>query len=187
MENNAPLPRRFFARSAEIVARELLGNYLIREEEGKCLIVKIVETEGYLGPQDLAAHSRFGETQRNRVMFGPPGFAYVYLIYGMYYCLNVVTEKEGIGAAVLLRAAEPVKNVAEKTSGPGLLCKALHINKSLYGTDMAKFGPLYFVLGKNVPEEQIAAAPRVGAAYAGIWAEEKLRFYLKNNPFVSRR
>ncbi len=99
-------------------------------------IGKIVEVEAYLGPHDLAAHSSRGLTERTRVMFGPPGHAYVYFIYGLYHCLNVVTEREGHASAVLLRALEPVKNLAGRTSGPGLLCRAMHVDRRLNGHDL---------------------------------------------------
>ena len=97
---------------------------------------RIVETEAYLGPHDLAAHSARGLTARTRVMFGPPGHAYVYLIYGMHHCLNVVTEREGHASAVLLRAIEPVRNVTGRTAGPGLLCRAMGIDRRLNGHDL---------------------------------------------------
>src|SRR5438034_7343507 len=119
------LPRSFYDRDTITVAKELLGKYFVHVHRGIPLIAKIVEVEAYLGSHDLAAHSARGLTPRNRVMFGPPGHAYVYFIYGMYYCMNVVTEREGHASAVLLRAIEPVKNVTSRTCGPGLLCQAM--------------------------------------------------------------
>ena len=130
------LPRSFYDRDTTVVARELLGKLLVRVESGRERIGKIVEVEAYLGPHDLAAHSSRGLTERTRVMFGPPGHAYVYFIYGMYHCLNVVTEREGHAAAVLLRALEPVKNLEGRTSGPGLLCRAMHVDRRLNGHDL---------------------------------------------------
>ena len=130
------LPRSFYNRDTIVVARELLGKYVVHQSRGVKRIGRIVEVEAYLGPHDLAAHSARGLTDRTKVMFGPPGHAYVYLIYGMYYCMNVVTEREGHASAVLLRALEPVKNVEGRTCGPGLLCKAMRIDKRLNAHDL---------------------------------------------------
>src|SRR6266536_1376683 len=121
------LPRGFYDRDPIVVARELLGKYLVHTSEGVERIGRIVEVEAYLGPHDLAAHSSKGLTARTRIMFGPPGHAYIYLIYGMYYCMNVVTERAGHASAVLLRAIEPVKDVEGRTQGPGLLCRAMRL------------------------------------------------------------
>src|SRR5581483_5179153 len=106
-----PLPRSFYDRDTTLVAKDLLGKLLVRKIGRKTLVGKIVETEAYLGPHDLAAHSARGRTKRTEVMFGPPGHAYVYLIYGMYCCMNVVTEREGHASAVLIRALEPLKGI----------------------------------------------------------------------------
>src|SRR6266478_5806655 len=130
------LPRTFYDRDTMTVAKDLLGKYLIHHSQGIEYIGKIVEVEAYLGPHDLAAHSAKGLTKRTKVMFGPPGHAYVYLIYGMYHCMNVVTEQEGHGSAVLLRAIEPIKNAEGRTQGPGLLCQAMHIEKRLNAHDL---------------------------------------------------
>src|SRR5438876_11339594 len=130
------LPRSFYGRDTIAVARELLGKWLVHAVRGEERVGKIVEAEAYLGPHDLAAHSSKGLTERTKVLFGPPGHAYVYLIYGMYYCMNVVTEREGHGSAVLLRALEPIKNLTGRTAGPGLLCKAMGIDRALNGCDL---------------------------------------------------
>jgi len=130
------LSREFYDRDTLIVAKELLGKYLVHHSQGLKRIGKIVEVEAYLGPHDLAAHSAKGLTKRTQVMFGAPGHAYVYMIYGMYYCMNVVTEQEGHASAVLLRAVEPIQNITERTQGPGLLCKAMHIDKNNNGYDL---------------------------------------------------
>src|SRR5579862_4590048 len=119
------LKRAFYNRPTKLIAQELLGKYIVHVVDGIEKIGKIVEVEAYLGPQDLAAHSSKGLTERTKVMFGPPGFAYVYLIYGVHHCFNVVTEAEGNGTAILLRAIEPIKNIHERTQGPGLLTKAM--------------------------------------------------------------
>src|SRR5512135_892159 len=127
------LRRDFYDRDAVSVARDLLGKYLVHRSGGVERIGRIVEAEAYLGPHDLAAHSSKGLTPRTKIMFGPPGHAYVYFIYGMYYCVNVVTEREGHASAVLLRALEPVENIEARTNGPGLLCRALGIDRRLNG------------------------------------------------------
>src|ERR1700741_1213681 len=125
------LARRFYDRDTIEVARDLLGKHLVHVVAGVERIGRIVETEAYLGPHALAAHSARGLTNRTRVMFGPPGHAYVYLIYGMHWCMNVVTQPEGHASAVLLRALEPVKNVEGRTQGPALACKAMDIDGRL--------------------------------------------------------
>src|SRR5450432_3506958 len=122
------LPREFYDRDTIDVAKELLGKFLVHKSRGAERVGKIVETEAYLGPHDLAAHSARGLTERTKIMFGPPRHAYVYLIYGMYHCMNVVTEPAGHASAVLLRAVEPVENIEGRTCGPGLLCRAMKID-----------------------------------------------------------
>ncbi len=133
-----PLPRSFYNRKTVEVAKDLLGKLIVRRDGDAVRIGKVVETEAYLGPHDLAAHSARGRTPRTEVMFGPPGHAYVYLIYGMHHCLNIVTEEEGHASAVLIRALEPVRNLLGRSNGPGLLCKAMGIDRSLNGHDLAK-------------------------------------------------
>jgi DNA-3-methyladenine glycosylase len=180
------LPRTFFDRDTILVAKELLGKYLVHISQGVERIGKIVEVEAYLGPHDLAAHSARGLTERTKVMFGPPGHAYVYMIYGMYYCMNVVTEGEGHASAVLLRAVEPIKNIHERTQGPGLLCKAMSINKSLNGHDLQS--DFFYIAELSASATfTIIKKPRIGVAYAKHWAKRHLRFYIKNNPFISRK
>lgn len=180
------LPRSFYDRDTILVAKELLGKYLVHVTNGVKRIGRIVEVEAYLGPHDLAAHSAKGLTKRTQVMFGPPGHAYVYLIYGMYYCVNAVTEKEGHASAVLLRALEPIKNIEEKTRGPGLLCKAMHITKHLHGHDLTS-DDFYIAAAAETKPFSIVKRPRVGVAYAKHWAKRHLRFYIKDNPFVSKK
>ncbi|HTH48659.1 MAG TPA: DNA-3-methyladenine glycosylase [Candidatus Limnocylindria bacterium] len=180
-----PLPRSFYDRDTTTVAKELLGKHLVHVADGITRIGRIVETEAYLGPHDLAAHTSKGLTERTRVMFGPPGHAYVYLIYGMYHCLNVVTEAEGKGAAVLLRALEPVQNVTGRTGGPGLLCKALGIDKRHNAQDLLS-EHLFVAEPPSGERFAIVARPRIGVDYAGAWAKRRLRFYIRGNAFVSR-
>jgi len=179
------LPRSFYGRDTVMVARELLGKWLVHQTAGGARIGKIVEVEAYLGEHDLAAHSAKGLTQRTRIMFGPPGYAYVYLIYGVHHCLNVVTGPAGCGAAVLIRALEPVKNISGRTQGPGLLCRALDIDRRLNGRDL--LGDDIFIAPPVANEVfSIVQRPRIGVDYAKHWAKRRLRFYLKGNPFVSR-
>src|SRR6187200_2120872 len=130
------LRRSFYDRDTVLVARDLLGMHLVHVVAGAERVGRIVEVEAYLGPHDLAAHSARGLTPRTRVMFGPPGHAYVYFVYGMHWCANVVTQEEGTASAVLLRALEPVKNVEGRTNGPALLCKAMGIDGRMNGHDL---------------------------------------------------
>ncbi len=180
------LAREFYDRDTVVVAKELLGKWLVRVVDGVERVGRIVETEAYLGPHDLAAHSARGRTARTEVMFGRPGFAYVYLIYGMYHCMNVVTERDGHAAAVLLRAVEPVRNVEGRTQGPGLLSRAMGIDRGMNGCDLT--GDECFLAEPEVAERiRIVKRPRVGVDYAGVWAKRLLRFYIEGNGFVSKR
>ena len=179
------LPRSFYDRDTALVAQELLGKWLVHQTGDTEHIGKIVEVEAYLGAHDLAAHSSKGVTERTKIMFGPPGHAYVYLIYGIHHCMNVVTEKEGNGAAVLLRALEPVKNLADKTNGPSLLCRAMKIDRRLNGHDLLSDD--FFITAPEVAEKfSIVKRSRIGVDYARHWAKRRLRFYIRGNPFVSR-
>ena len=185
----------FFDRAADAVARDLCGRTLVRLRDGARIALTIAETEAYLGPHDLAAHSARGLTPRTRVMFGPPGHAYVYFVYGMHWCANVVTQAEGTASAVLLRALEPVKNVEGRTNGPALLCRAMGIDGRHNGHDLlsedlyiARSGPGPSPRGGLGDETRIVRRPRIGVDYAGRhWARRLLRFYIRGNPFVSRK
>jgi DNA-3-methyladenine glycosylase len=179
------LPRTFYERDTILVAQELLGKHLIHRSDGVERVGRIVEVEAYLGPHDLAAHSAKGLTPRTKVMFGPPGHAYVYLIYGIHYCINVVTQPEGQASAVLLRALEPIMNIDGRTQGPGLLCKAMHIDKRLDGHDLLS-DDLYIAAPAQAERVTIVKRRRIGVDYAGHWAKRLLRFYISGNPFVSR-
>jgi DNA-3-methyladenine glycosylase len=180
------LPRAFYDRDTVTVARDLLGKLLVHRVNETELVGRIVEVEAYLGPHDLASHSSKGLTERTRIMFGPPGHAYVYLIYGMHHCLNVVTEREGHGAAVLLRALEPMANLTERTNGPGLLSRAMQIDRRLNGHDLLSED--VFIAESAAPAPiKIVKRPRIGVDYAGAWVKRHLRFYIKGNPFVSRQ
>jgi DNA-3-methyladenine glycosylase len=179
------LPRAFYDRDPIEVAHALLGKHLVHSTGGIERVGRIVEVEAYLGPHDLAAHSARGLTLRTRVMFGPPGHVYVYLIYGMHYCMNVVTQPEGLASAVLLRALEPVRNLESKTSGPGLLCKALHVDKRHNGHDLLS-DDLFIADLEDGARIVMVKRPRIGVDYAKHWARRLLRFYVKGNPHVSR-
>lgn len=182
----ARLPRSFYDRDTIDVARDLLGKHLVHRVGAVERVGRIVETEAYLGPHDLAAHSAKGLTPRTRVMFGPPGHAYVYFVYGMHWCMNVVTQAEGKASAVLLRALEPVKNVEGRTQGPALLCRAMGIDGRLNGHDLLG-GTLFVTAPREEGELRIVRRPRIGVDYAGHhWARRLLRFYVRGNPFVSR-
>jgi DNA-3-methyladenine glycosylase len=181
----AKLKRTFYARDTLTVARELIGMHLIYRYGDTRLAGRIVETEAYQGPEDLAAHSARGRTARTEVMFGPPGHAYVYLIYGIWDCLNVVSNAQGTPHAVLIRALEPIQGI-ERTWGPGLLCRAMHIDRSLNGTDLCGES-LWIERPKDWPRHAstIGTAPRIGVDYAGEWAEKPWRFFDTASPYVS--
>ncbi len=191
------LPRSFYSRPTLQVASDLLGKVLVRRRGPRCLAGKIVETEAYVGPDDLACHASKGHTPRTAIMFGPPGYAYVYMIYGFYFCLNVVTEAEGYPAAVLIRAVEPLENVelmrrlrnnpARETniaSGPGKLCLAMAIDKRLNGADMA--GTTIWIENRKLDPGPIRTSPRAGVDYAGEYRDKPWRFFVQDNPHVSR-
>ena len=180
------ITRDFYARDTLTVARELIGMHLVRANGVTRRVGRIVETEAYQGPEDLAAHSSKGRTPRTEVMFGPPGHAYVYFIYGFWYCLNLVTEAEGVPHAVLLRALEPIAGIEDKTWGPGLLCRAMHIDKALNGADLC--GDALWLErppGRTLTRPRIARSTRIGVDYAGAWARRPWRFYDKDSRYVS--
>lgn len=179
------LPRTFYERPTEEVARNLLGKVLLRDDGGKRLAGRIVEVEAYLGVHDLACHSARGKTSRTEVMFGPGGRAYVYMIYGMYHCLNVVTEPEGSPCAVLIRALEPLGDLPGSVSGPGRLCRTLSIDRSLTGHDLSQSPLTLLNIPSLPPLFRISRSPRIGVGYAGEWADKPLRFFIDGNPWVS--
>ncbi|RPH77250.1 MAG: DNA-3-methyladenine glycosylase [Nitrospiraceae bacterium] len=168
------LPRVYFNRPTLTVARSLVGKYLIRCIDGREIAGKIIEVEAYVGSRDKACHASKGRTQRTEVMFGPAGVAYVYLIYGMYHCLNVVTEREEFPSAVLIRAIELDGALID---GPGRLCCALQIDRRLNRVDLTTGESLWFEdRGEAVGRGTIGAYPRIGVDYAGTWAEKLWRF-----------
>jgi len=190
------LPRGFYEQSTVEVAKQLLGNYLVRRHPDGDLIGRIVETEAYVGPHDLACHAARGRTKRTEVMFGPAGHAYVYFIYGFYHMLNFVTEAEDYPAAVLIRAVEPIDGVAamkkrrrsdslrDLASGPGKLCQAFAIDRSLNGIDLC--GDTLWVAERGEAAPKIKSAKRVGVDYAGRWKDKRYRFFVRDSAFVSR-
>lgn len=194
-----PLPYAWYARPAEVVARDLLGTLLVSEIGGAHVVGEIVETEAYLGPHDAASHAweKFGRTPRNEAMFGAPGIAYVYLIYGTHWCLNVVTDSEGFPGAVLVRAARPVEGIEiarerrpgrpdrELMRGPGNLARALAVTRAENAHPFDR-SPLWLAAGRTVPDGEVAIGPRIGI-HPDRAADWPLRFWLAGSPWVSKR
>lgn len=196
------LPATFFARDAVTVARDLLGRVLVHETSDGTACGRLVEVEAYRGPADRAAHSYGGRrTARNEAMYGPPGHAYVYLIYGRNYCFNIVTADPGEPEAVLVRALEPLagtelmavrRDVSLRrpadlrllTAGPGRLAQALGLTSAQNGLPLLG-PPLYLLAGEGADPENIVAAPRINVDYAGEWRDLPWRFLLRDSPFVS--
>jgi len=190
------LPRSFYQQPTAEVARQLLGKYLVRKHPNGTTVGRIVESEAYIGPEDKACHASRGRTPRTEIMFGRAGHAYIYLIYGFHYMLNIVTEKEDFPSAVLIRAVEPLngielmrarRRVDELTnlaSGPGKLCAAFAIDRTLNGDDMC--GKIIYVEDRGEPSPQITTTPRIGVDYAGKWKHKRWRFLIKENQFVSK-
>lgn len=195
-----PLPRSFFARTPRRVARDLLGKLLIRSSGGQHLSARIVEVEAYLGVNDPAAHAAVGNTPRTSVLFGPPGHAYIYFIYGNYYCLNVSCETEGKAGSVLIRALEPIagvehmsrarhisiengRDLLKLTSGPGRLAQAFSITRDRdNGVDLTSPTSTLWMGSDSFRPSKIQITPRVGITKA---ASHLLRYILPDNPFVS--
>ena len=190
------LPRSFHEQSTIVVAKQLLGKYLVRKHPEGITIGRIVETEAYVGPQDLACHASKGRTTRTEVMFGPAGHAYVYFIYGFYNMLNLVTEAKDYPAAVLIRAVEPMDGInlmkerrrsnalRQLASGPGKLCQAFGSDRSLNGADLC--GSVLFVEDRGEPAPKFVATPRIGVDYAGKWKAKPFRFLIRGSEFVSK-
>jgi DNA-3-methyladenine glycosylase len=184
------LARAFYARPTTTVARDLLGKLLIRRDAAGDVAraARIVEVEAYLGERDAASHARRGPTPRAAIMFGPPGMLYVYLIYGMHHCMNVVTETDGVAGAVLLRAAAPVFGFAptpRPLTGPGKLCAGLGVTRAENGLDLT-IGRGLYLADDGAPAPGRRASPRVGVDYAGAWSARKLRFYVAGDPCVCK-
>ena len=195
MNDAKPLSRSFYNRDTRLVAQGLLGKFLVRRTPKGDISAKIVEVEAYRGSDDPASHAFKGETPRNRLMFGNPGFAYIYFVYGNHHCLNVTTEPEGVPGAVLIRAVEivdglalarenrPVDSVVSLSNGPGKLTKALNISKIHNGIDLATPGELFICGSETVESFEMATSRRIGVK-AG--SEKPWRLYMKRNPFISK-
>lgn len=191
------LPRSFYEQSTIDVAKQLLGKFLVRKHPEGATVGRIVETEAYVGPQDLACHASKGRTPRTEVMFGPAGHTYVYFIYGFYHMLNLVTEAKDYPAAVLIRAVEPVEGIElmrrrrhngelhNLASGPGKLCQAFAVDRALNGADLC--GDVIFVEDRGEPVPEFLATPRIGVDYAGRWKDKPYRFVVRGSEFVSKR
>jgi DNA-3-methyladenine glycosylase len=195
------LPREFYARDTELVARDLLGKLLRHRSRQGIASGRIVETEAYLGEHDAACHAAAGLTERTRFLYGRPGTAYVYFVYGMYWCVNAVTREEGLPGAVLIRAVEPVEGiplmrrrrtaprrqlrrpVEDLADGPGKLCIALGISGAQNGGSLLE-GRLTILDGPQVPDARVSITPRIGITKAADWP---LRFFETANPCVSGR
>lgn len=201
------LSRDFYSGNTVQVAKELLGKYFVYVSDSVEYVVKIVETEAYLGVEDKACHSyNYRRTERNEAMYGKCGTLYVYLIYGMYYCANIVTEREEIPEAVLIRAAEPIKGLSEMsinrygkeygelskreiiglTNGPGKLCKAIGITKVNNGNDLCMNEKIFLAEGEANKFETITTT-RINIDYAEEYKDCPWRFYIKDNPYVSKK
>ena len=190
-----PLPRSFYARPVLVVAREVIGQILVHETPAGRVSGRIVEAEAYSGPEDRAAHSFGGRrTARTEVMYGPPGHAYVFFVYGMHWNFNLVTTAIEVPHAVLIRAVEPLEGLdlmalrrgmaatrRELSNGPGKLCQAFAIDRSHYGADLTR-GPLHLLSGTPA---RVRRSPRIGVDYAGAWADRSYRFYDANSRYVS--
>ncbi|MFC1598860.1 DNA-3-methyladenine glycosylase [Patescibacteria group bacterium] len=199
------LPANFYKNNSFLLAEKLLGKFLIRKYNNHTLVGKITETECYYGHDDLASHASRGKTERTKLMFDQPGLAYIYLVYGMYYCFNIVSEAKDFPAAILIRSIEPISGLKQMaknrqlqpdslnsniklTTGPGKLCQAFKIDKKLNGENLIKSERIY--LAKNPQEKisktQIATGKRIGIDYAGKYKNKLWRYYLKNNQYISQ-
>jgi DNA-3-methyladenine glycosylase len=202
MDTFQKLDRSFYTRDVLLVARDLLGKILVKKNEGRTLKGMIVETEAYDGRNDEAAHTYIGKTKRNEIMFNEGGFFYVYFTYGAHFCCNVVTGKEGIGTAVLIRGIEPIEGTEQMIfnryarvtvkdqkefnnicNGPGKLCQAFGINRKEYGLDLTG-DEVYLLNAPGIPDSQTKVTTRIGIKKS---ADFPWRFYIKDNPFVSRK
>lgn len=192
------LRRSFYERDTLIVAKDLLGKYLVHKIDKELTSGMIVEVEAYIGPEDQASHAFDGlKSKRTYIQYGPGGFSYTYLIYGVYTCFNIVTNVSGKPEVVLIRALEPIEGIdimkeRRRTSnntnlcnGPGKLCISLGISQEDYGVDLCE-DQLYLVDGLNINKSEIIATPRINIDYSGIAKDYLWRFYIKDNKYVSK-
>ncbi|HHW90181.1 MAG TPA: DNA-3-methyladenine glycosylase [Clostridiales bacterium] len=202
MDQYKRLSQDFYNNDTLTVSKRLLGKRVVRNLNGVILEAMIVETEAYIGTIDAAAHSYRGMTDRNKIMWEDGGRLYVYQIYGMYFCMNVITEPRGTPAGVLIRAVEPLQNIDTMarlrkidlsktkpialTSGPGKVCQALGISKADYGTNLIIDNNITITEYKDINQSQIAISPRINIDYAPEAAKNPWRFFIKDNPYVSR-
>lgn len=197
--NGRNLPRSFFARDTHIVARALLGKKLVRHIGRTVVGGRITEVESYAGVDDLASHAARGRTARTEIMFGPAGYAYIYLVYGIHYCFNITTEEKEFPAAILVRALEPVDGIVYMqrargtntlhalTTGPGKLTQALSITSALNQEDLAHSRRIYIVDdGYVIAPRDIVTTTRIGVGYAGKSATRPWRYYVKASPYISK-
>ena len=195
-----PLPRSFYARDPQVVAHDLIGQRLVRVIDGETVIGRIVEAEGYRGAEDAASHAASGPTRRNYPMFGPPGHAYVYFIYGMHWMFNIAAHPDGMPGAVLIRALEPLAgaeamsrnrggrlgpNDRRLTNGPARLAQAMAIDGALNANDLCGDGPLAVTRGALCPGERIACGPRVRVPGDERARAHPWRFWIEDNRYIS--
>lgn len=196
------LSKEFYNQDAVTLSKALLGKILVREIDGEKVLCRIVETEAYVGPEDKGCHA-YGnkKTERTKTMFLEGGVAYIYIIYGMYNCLNIVATEKGKPEAVLIRAVEPLNNIEvlkryrniksdkiqDLTNGPGKLCKAINIDRSLNGYDLVNGNELYVVEPESEEDFEIVESKRINIDYAEEYKDKLWRFYVKNNKFISKK
>ncbi len=191
---NKRLPRKFYTQPTLKVAKQMLGKCLVHRVGKKKFVGKIVETEAYIGPKDKASHAYGNKvTERNKAEWLIGGHIYIYLVYGMYWQLNISTGKKGRPECVLIRALEPISEIRGKfaqirdlANGPGKLCRWMGFNKSHYGVDVVISKKVWLTSGEELKSNQIIASKRIGIDYAEEWADKPWRFYIKDNPFISK-
>jgi DNA-3-methyladenine glycosylase len=183
MRGQLPLPQKFYSRNTILVAKELLGKVLVKDD----MKGVIVETEAYIGLKDKASHASYRRKETCLPMWGSPGFSYVYLTYGIHYMFNISTEKDSFPAAVLIRAVEPLEGIKLQTNGPGKLTKALNITKVHNNIDITTGKDIYITNKNSIEKVDIVETTRIGVDYAGEYKNKPWRFYIKDNNYVSKK